>query len=76
MTPSLAYKDYDDDPTTFNSTSMDYVPKGKVVKAYLYFFQVGARSQESPSNRKDTFILGIKVVVLLLIQDLKMLFMM
>lgn len=51
----IEYIDADDDPTTFSSSSMDYIPKSttaKVVKAYLAF------SESKPINRDETYILG------------------
>ncbi|MGY3779702.1 hypothetical protein [Isobaculum melis] len=51
----IEYIDVDNDPTTFSSSSMDYIPKSataNVVKAYLSF------SESQPINRDETFILG------------------
>ncbi len=53
------YIDEDDDPTTFNSTSMDYHSTGKIHKAYAYFTQTGDNSA-STNNREGLFLLGPK----------------
>ncbi len=51
------YIDEDDDPTTFNSTSMDYQATGKVHKAYAYFTQTG-NNAASTNDREGLFLLG------------------
>ncbi len=58
--PFYEYIDKDNDPSTYNSTSMDYIPQGRVIKAYLYLAQsydvVGL--QNANPTRDNAFILG------------------
>lgn len=56
--PYYEYIDVDDDTTTYNSSSMNYVSQGSVKKAFLYIAQSYEVTGLQNATRDNAFILG------------------